>query len=98
MKHNPINTFAAILIAFSLTTEVFAKNPIKVATLQVEGMTSAACPVLLTSAVDDIEGVTNVHASLESHSATIEFDEDLASLEEIQEIIEDRVGFTIHVK
>jgi len=80
MKSYYMNLLAAIFIAFFSVADVFANNNLRVVTLQVEGMISPACPVLLKSAVVDIDGVKNIQPSLETRSATIEFDEEQASL------------------
>lgn len=62
-------------------------------TLQVDGMTSPTCPVLLKSAVSKIKGVKRVDASLASHSATIEYDEHQTNLDQIRDAIEFQAGF-----
>lgn len=67
-------------------------------TLQINGMTSPTCPVLLKSAVSKIQGVKRVDASLESHSATIEYDEHQTNLAQIRDAIEFQAGFGTEIK
>ncbi len=69
----------------------------KVISLKVNGMTSPTCPTLLKSAVRKIKGVKGVQASLETRSATIEYEEGVTNLQAIQEQIESAVGFTTEV-
>lgn len=61
--------------------------------LQVDGMYSPSCPRILQSAVRKIDGVHRVEASLETHSATVAFDADKTTVEQIQRIIRDQAGF-----
>lgn len=65
--------------------------------LQIDGMVSATCPVLLKSAVQKIAGVKRVDASLENNTATIEFDANLTSLRNIRDVIEQQAGFGTHL-
>lgn len=98
MKHI-VNIFALVLVfAFSGFGNVYAEGTTKTVFLSVEGMTSNACPVILRSAVKHLDGVKRVDASLEGHSANVEFDEKLVSIEKIQETIEYQAGFTTYVK
>jgi copper chaperone CopZ len=43
-------------------------------------------------------GVKSVAASLKDHSATIEYDEELTSVDDIQDRIESEVGFSADVR
>jgi len=63
------------------------------AMLNVEGMVSESCPVLLTSALKRVEGVRHVEASYATHSATVEYDPQRISLDDIRRTIKSRVGF-----
>lgn len=76
----------------------YAGSATKVVRLNVTGMTSPTCPVLLKSAVRKINGVKNVAASLENNSATIEYDEKVTTLEKIQDTIAQQVGFGTDIK
>jgi len=62
--------------------------------LDVSGMSSPACPQILISAVRQLEGVKTVNASLEQHSAIIEFDASRTDLKNIQDIIYRQAGFS----
>ncbi len=63
------------------------------ATLNVDGMVSESCPVLLTSALKRVDGVHHVEASYASHSATVEYDPQRVSLDEIRRTIKRQAGF-----
>lgn len=95
MKRSFFTVLTGIVLSMLMTT-AFADS--RIVSLSVKGMTSPTCPVLLKSAVGKMKGVKKVEASLENHSATIEFDEKVTSLENIQDTIESRVGFSTHVK
>lgn len=92
-----ITAFVLFFIGMSTSMSTYASTD-KVVTLSVDGMTTDACPVLLKSAVQNIKGVKKVEASLEHKSATVEFDEKLTSLDNIQNIIETQVGFSTRLK
>jgi len=63
------------------------------ATLNVDGMVSESCPVLLTAALKRVDGVHHVEASYASHSATVEFDPQRISLDDIRRTIKRQAGF-----
>ena len=56
--------------------------------LNVEGMSCDHCKMAVTRAVSSLEGVESVEVSLESSTATVEFDETLLPLETIKRAIE----------
>lgn len=66
--------------------------------LEVLGMVTPNCPVLVKKAVGAIDGVEKVEASLEKHSATVTYRPDRTSPEQIRRVIKDRVGFDTRVK
>ena len=69
-----------------------------VAVLEIQGMVSPSCPVLLRKALENVEGVARVQASLETKLAEISFDARRVSVERIRTIIKDRLGFESHLK
>jgi copper chaperone CopZ len=71
---------------------------VTVALLEIEGMVSPSCPVLLRKALENVEGVVRVQASAETKLAEISFDARRVSVERIRAIIKERVGFESRVK
>ena len=63
------------------------------ATLQVRGMIGATCPVLIESALKRLDGVRHVQASYAEHSATIDYDAQRVSLDQIRRTIRRDAGF-----
>lgn len=94
MKRTTLYIIFSVIVFFNSAAGALAEGKSKVVSLQVSGMISKTCPVLLKSAVRRLKGVKNVSASLENKSATIEFDEKQVSLEKIQDTIEEQVGFS----
>jgi copper chaperone CopZ len=97
MKTKALILLCTLILATGGSTLARAAQS-KVVQLQIGGMTSAACPVLLRSAVSRMPGVKSVAASLKDHSATIEYDEELTSVDDIQDRIESEVGFSADVR
>jgi copper chaperone CopZ len=63
------------------------------ATLQVRGMIGESCPVLIESALKRLDGVRHVQASYAEHSATIDYDAQRVSLDQIRRTIRRDAGF-----
>jgi copper chaperone CopZ len=63
------------------------------ATLQVRGMIGETCPVLIESALKRLDGVRHVQASYAEHSATIDYDAQRVSLDQIRRTIRRDAGF-----
>lgn len=97
MTHRVSLWACGFILAFGLLSYCHAAE-YKLVTLQVNGMTTPTCPVLLKSAVSKIKGVKRVEASIEHHSATIEYDDNLTDLVQIQDTIEFQAGFTTDIK
>lgn len=66
-------------------------------TLEIKGMVTDNCPVLVKTAVGKMTGVNDVKASLESKTATVKYDPRETSVEKIREVIKDQVGFDTEV-
>ncbi len=62
--------------------------------MKVEGMHCEGCSKRLTKVLNNVEGVKNAQVSLENKTADIEYDENIAKLEELKEAIED-AGFEV---
>ena len=63
------------------------------ATLQVRGMIGESCPVLIAAALKRLDGVHHVQASYAEHSATIDYDAQRVSLDQIRRTIRRDAGF-----
>jgi mercuric ion binding protein len=64
-----------------------------VAKFAITDMVTPNCPVLVKTAVGQMQGVKNVEADLESKSATVEYYEGQTTPEAILKVITDQVGF-----
>jgi copper chaperone CopZ len=69
----------------------------KSVTLNITGMVTNNCPVLVKTAVGKMDGVSKVDASLEKKTATVEYDPGETSVDEIRQVIKDQVGFDSEV-
>ena len=75
--------------AMSSTTVLAAEQTIK---LSVPGMTCASCPYIVKQAISAIKGVLIVEATTEDRSATVTFDDTVASIDAITQATKD-VGY-----
>lgn len=62
--------------------------------MKIEGMHCEGCSKRLTKVLSNIEGVNAVEVSLENKLAKIEYDEEVAKIEDFKEAIED-AGFEV---
>ena len=62
--------------------------------MKIEGMHCEGCSKRLTKVLSNIEGVKVVEVSLENKLAKIEYDEEIAKVEDFKEAIED-AGFEV---
>jgi len=74
---------ATILIS---TPSMAAEKSIK---LSVPGMTCASCPYIVEGAIDMLDGIRSVKATVEDLSATVTFDDLVTNLEEITQATTD---------
>jgi mercuric ion binding protein len=70
----------------------FSAQTIEVAHFEIDGMTTANCPVLVRKAVADLPDIVEVDADLKTMSATVAFVAGTVTAERIAETILDRVG------
>ena len=75
--------------AMSSTTVLAAEQTVK---LSVPGMTCGSCPYIIKKAISAIKGVTLVEANLDDLSATVTFDDTVASIDAITQATKD-VGY-----
>lgn len=62
--------------------------------LKIEGMHCEGCSKRLTKVLNNVEGVNFTEVSLENKLAKIEYDENIAKLEDLEEAITD-AGFEV---
>ncbi len=62
--------------------------------LHVVGMRCSGCELLVTEALEEIDGVGSVQASHQLGSVTVEYDESKVSLDVIRSVIADQ-GFSV---
>jgi len=92
--HHIHTIILSFLLALTIANSAHAEENLSIIKLDVSGMSSPACPKILASAVKHMNGVKAVDASLEQHSATIEFDASRTSLKDIQDTIYQQAGFS----
>lgn len=75
-----------IIHAFALIGSLIA-SPLMAAeqtvTFSVPGMYCASCPFIVEAAMGDVEGVISVSADIETRTASVVFDDEVASTEDI---------------
>jgi mercuric ion binding protein len=72
--------FVSLLLAAAAAPLAAAE---RTATLAVDNMTCAACPITVKKAISKVNGVTKVEVSYEKREAVVTFDEAKASLQAI---------------
>lgn len=72
--------FVSLLLAAAAAPLAAAE---RTATLAVDNMTCAACPITVKKAISKVNGVTKVEVSHEKREAVVTFDEAKASLQAI---------------
>ncbi len=55
--------------------------------LKIDGMTCGKCPVKIEKALDKIDGVKKARASYRKHEATVIYDENAVSIEDLKKAI-----------
>lgn len=66
-------------------------------TLEVPGMTCAACPITVKKAISKVDGVSKVHVSYEKRQAVVTFDDAKASVQKLTQATEN-AGYPSTVK
>lgn len=75
--------FAGLIVVASCATHAAETRKV---TLDVQGMTCAACPITVRQVLKKQPGVTDVKVDYKSHSAEITFDPSLANLEQFAKV------------
>jgi copper chaperone CopZ len=55
--------------------------------LKIDGMTCGKCPVKIEKALDKIDGIKKARASYRKHEATVIYDEDCVTIEDLKKAI-----------
>ncbi len=64
----------------------------KTATLHVDNLVCASCPYMVKKALSEVKGVTSAEVSLESHCATVRYDDAVTNIETLMKATTD-AGF-----
>ena len=76
---------ASVLLASSLLVSTGLMAAEKKVKLSVPGMTCASCPYIVKGAINMLDGIKSVEATMEDLSATVTFDDEVTNLAEIRE-------------
>lgn len=74
----------ASLVLFSLSIPSLGVAGDQTIKLSVPTMSCASCPYMVKKAVSAVKGVKGVSATMKDRSATVTFDDEMTSVEEIQ--------------
>lgn len=85
----------ALLIALLAATPVFAAQ--QTATLTVDGMTCAACPITVKKSLEKVGGVKSVKVDFAKKQATVTYDDSQASIDKLTQATQD-AGYPSKVK
>ena len=88
MKH--LLTGITLASALMISTVAFAAE--KTIKLSVPGMTCASCPYIVKGAINMLDGIKSVEATMDDLSATVTFDDAVTSVAEIRQATTD-VGY-----
>ncbi len=79
MKMSTIKS--AIAMVIGLSSGAMAHGAERTVTLDVEGMTCVTCPYMVEQSLEQVDGVVDASASMESSTAEVTFDDDRADIE-----------------
>ena len=85
------------LAAMFVTTAAAVQASPQTVTLDVPGMTCAACPFTVKKAISKVDGVSNVNVSYEKRQAVVSFDDTKASVQKLTQATEN-AGYRSTVK
>ena len=86
---------ASLALASLVATPVWAAT--QTVTLAVPGMTCAACPITVKTALTKVDGVTKAEVSFENREATVTFDDTKTNAPALTKATED-AGYPSSVK
>lgn len=86
------------LLMIALAGASFMANAeLKTVVLSVPGMSCAACPITVKKALSQVEGVTQVSASLDKKEAVVSYDDSKVSAETLMKSTSN-AGYPSHIK
>ena len=85
------------VVLFAFTGISAADKSVSTATIEVEKMTCATCPITVRKAMQRVEGVSEVQVDFESKSATVIYDSMMTSAQEIADA-SSSVGFPAQIR
>jgi copper chaperone CopZ len=99
MKNRLTPMVLSLLLALPLAPARADGAPTQTSTsvLRIDEMSTPACPVLVKAAVRKLDGIVKVEVSLDTHTATVNYDASKTTLAEIQRAIKQDVGFDAKV-
>ncbi len=77
--------FAGAILGSALLLSSAAMAAEKTVKLSIPGMNCASCPYMVKQAISTVDGIKSVTATMEDRSATVTFDEAVATIAEIQQ-------------
>lgn len=89
------NKFFAALLLVAASASVWATA--RTVTLAVPGMTCAACPITVKTALSKVEGVSRVEVALDAREAVVTFDDAKTSVQKLTKVTED-AGYPSSIK
>lgn len=100
-----VTVFAIVMTAFPYYSSVFygdnkklvivdAKSKIKKMTVGIKGMTCTSCEEHIDHAVNELNGILNVHSSYKDGTSEIEFDNSKTTVDEIEKAI-NKTGYEV---
>jgi periplasmic mercuric ion binding protein len=78
------NKILLLFLAFAVTPNL-ALAASRTVTLNVQNMTCAFCPIAVKKALEHISGVHQVSVNYESKTATVQFDDTIATVDKLAE-------------
>jgi mercuric ion binding protein len=85
------------VIFLALSPLIVAADPINTVTLEVQGMTCAACPITVKTALKRVSGVSDVKVDYKTGIAEVNYDPNKTSPDELAKAITS-VGFPTSVR
>ncbi|MBB4517477.1 mercury resistance system periplasmic binding protein MerP [Paraburkholderia fungorum] len=86
---------AAVALAATLIAPAWAAT--RTVTLQVPGMTCAACPITVKKALNGVKGVSKTEVNFEKKEAVVSFDDKQASIQSLTKATAD-AGYPSELK
>ncbi len=93
----PVTKLLMSVLLVAVTGNSAANQPLSKATFDVEKMSCATCPITVRTAMQRVKGVSEVRVDFESKSATVTYDPNTTTVQEIADA-SSNIGFPAHIK